>query len=216
MQRRSFLTTLGTLGLVTLFGPALARAAQPLNLSSADKAVLDKIQAYLNGITTVQARFLQSSSNGSYAEGDIYIERPSRMRFEYDPPVPLLIIATGSTMALYDKELQQVSQVPIWETPLWFLFKDKIVLDDDLVLTDLSYGGGAVNVTIQEEHAKGNLSSVKLTFSEAPIELKRWEVVDSQGVVVQTGLINPSYGVSLNKDLFDLSKLDVYRFQQQR
>jgi len=218
MQRRSFLATLGTFGLVSLLAPALspARAAQPVNLSAADRDLLAKIQDYLNGITTVQARFLQSSSNGSYAEGDIYIERPDRMRFEYDPPVPLLIIATGSTMALYDKELKQVSQVPIWETPLWFLFKDKIELAKDLVLTDLSYGTGAVNITIQEEQAEGNLSSVKLTFSEAPIELKRWEVVDAQGVVVQTGLINPSYGVSLNRDLFDLSKLDVYRFEEQR
>jgi outer membrane lipoprotein-sorting protein len=218
MQRRSFLATLGTFGLVSLLAPVLgsARAAQPLNLTAADKALLQKIQDYLNGITTVQARFLQSSSNGSYAEGDIYIKRPDEMRFEYDPPVPLLIIANGSTMALYDKELKQVSQVPIWETPLWFLFKDKIKLDEKLVLTELSYGQGAVNIMIQEEQAEGNLSSVKLTFSEAPIELKRWEVVDAQGVVVQTGLINPSYGVSLNEDLFDLAKLDVYKFDQQR
>lgn len=218
MQRRNFLATLGSLGLVGLLAPALspARAAQPLNLSSADRALLQKIQEYLNGITTVQARFLQSSSNGSYAEGDIYIDRPKRMRFEYDPPVPLLIIADGATMALYDKELKQVTQVPIWETPLWFLFKDKIELADKLVLTDLSYGSGAVNIVVQEEQAEGNLSSVKLTFSEAPIELKRWEVVDSQGVIVQTGLINPTYGVSLNKDLFDLKLLDVYRFKDQR
>lgn len=218
MQRRNFLATLGTLGLVGLLAPVLspARAAQPLNLSAADKALLQKIQDYLNGIGTVQARFLQSSSNGSYAEGDIYIRRPDEMRFEYDPPVPLLIIANGSTMALYDKELQQVSQVPIWETPLWFLFKDRIELADELVLTELTYGAGAVNIMIQEEQAEGNLSSVKLTFSEAPIELKRWEVVDAQGVVVQTGLINPTYGVSLNDDLFDLSKLDVYKFEQPR
>ncbi|HKY95943.1 MAG TPA: outer membrane lipoprotein carrier protein LolA [Kiloniellales bacterium] len=218
MDRRSFLATLGTLGLVSLLAPVLspAHAAQPLNLSAKDRDVLEKIQSYLNGIDTVQARFLQSSSNGSYAEGDIYIDRPDRMRFEYDPPVPLLIIASGSTMALYDKELKQVSQVPIWETPLWFLFKDKIQLDEKLVLTELTYGSGAVNITIQEEQAEGNLSSVKLTFSEAPIELKRWEVVDAQGVVVQTGLINPTYGVSLNEDLFDLSKLDVYKFQEQQ
>jgi len=218
MQRRSFLTTLGSLGLLALLAPALnpARAAQPVNLSAADRELLQKVQDYLNGIGTVQARFVQTSSNGSYAEGNLYIERPSRMRFEYDPPVPLLIIANGSTMALYDKELKQVSQIPIWETPLWFLFKDKIELADKLVLTDLTYGQGAVNITIQEEQAEGNLSSVKLTFSEAPIELRRWEVVDAQGVVVQTGLMNPSYGVSLNGDLFDLTKLDVYRFQEQR
>lgn len=220
MQRRSFLKSAAQLGLFSLLAPALsatlrrAQAAQAIQLSSQDQALVENIERYLNGLSTVQARFLQSSSNGSYAEGDLYVERPSRMRMEYDPPVPLLIIADGYTLALYDKELKQVTQVPIWETPLWFLFKDQIRLADDLVLTALSYGGGSVTMTIQEEQAEGNLSSVTLTFSEAPVELRRWEVVDSQGLVVQTGLINPQYGGSLDPSLFDLKLLDVYNFER--
>lgn len=218
MQRRSFLKSAAQLGLFSLLAPALAatlrraEAAQAISLTAEDQARVANIESYLNGLSTMQARFLQSSSNGSYAEGDLYVERPSRMRMEYDPPVPLLIIADGYTLALYDKELKQVTQVPIWETPLWFLFKDEIRLADDLVLTALDYGGGAVTMTIQEEQAEGNLSSVTLTFSEAPVELRRWEVVDSQGLIVQTGLINAQYGVALDPTLFDLKLLDVYNF----
>lgn len=216
MQRRSFLQSAAGFGLFALLAPALGRAAlgaTELKLTEADRALVRQVENYLNSLTTLQARFLQSSSNGSYAEGDIYVERPSRMRFEYDPPVPLLIIADGYTLALYDKELKQVTQVPIWETPLWFLFKDKIEIADTLVLTNLTYGAGSVNMTIQEEQAEGNLSSVTLTFSEAPVELRKWEVVDAQGLVVQTGLLNPRYGAAMNPDLFDLKLLDVYKFE---
>lgn len=216
MQRRSFLQSVAGFGLFALLAPALGRAAQgasELQLTGDQRALVKRVEDYLNGLTTLQARFLQSSSNGSYAEGDIYVQRPSKMRFEYDPPVPLLIIADGYTLALYDKELKEVTQVPIWETPLWFLFKDKIEIADNLVLTALSQSAGTVTMTIQEEQAEGNLSSVTLTFSEAPVELRKWEVVDSQGLVVQTGLLNPRYGESMNPDLFDLKLLDVYRFE---
>ena len=216
MQRRSFLQSAAGFGLFALLAPALGRAAlgaTELKLTEADRALVGQVEKYLNGLTTLQARFLQSSSNGSYAEGDIYVERPSRMRFEYDPPVPLLIIADGYTLALYDKELKQVTQVPIWETPLWFLFKDKIEIADTLVLTNLTYGAGSVNMTIQEEQAEGNLSSVTLTFSEAPVELRKWEVVDAPGLVVRTGLLNPRCGGAMNPALFDLKLLDVYRFE---
>lgn len=220
MQRRSLLLStlsLGLAGSLGLLGPLLrsARAAQPIQLTEADREVLRRVDDYLNGITTVQARFVQSASNGSYSEGDLYVQRPSKMRFEYDPPTPLLIVADGYTLALYDTQLKQVTQVPTWDTPLWFLFKNEIKLADNLELTYLKHGGGSITMTIQEEQAEGNLSSVTLTFSEAPIQLSKWQVVDAQGLTVETGLINPQYGMQLDPKLFDLKELDVYRFQQQ-
>lgn len=221
MQRRSLLLSslsLGLAGSLGLFGPLLrqALAAQPITLTEADRQVLSKVDDYLNGITTVQARFVQSASNGAYSEGDLYVQRPSKMRFEYDPPTPLLIVADGYTLALYDTQLKQVTQVPTWDTPLWFLFKNEIKLADNLELTYLKHGGGAITMTIQEEQAEGNLSSVTLTFSEAPIQLSKWQVVDAQGLTVETGLINPQYGMKLDPKLFDLKELDVYRFQHNR
>lgn len=216
MRRRNFLQ-IALLSAALTKLPQLvkpAAAADALNLTDKDRETLAAIERYLNGISTVQGRFIQSSSNGSYAEGNIWIERPDNMRFEYDPPVPLLIIAANRTLALYDKELKQISQVPVWDTPLWFLFEEQIKLDDSLVLTKLEYGAGEVVIRIQEEQAEGNLSSVTLTFSEAPVALRKWEVIDGQGVIVQTGLVNPVYGNQMNPDLFDISLLDVYQFTQ--
>ncbi len=213
--RRGFLAGLAGVGLIGSLGGLVGRAdaATAIALSDADRQVVQKVERYLNGLSTVQARFVQSASNGSYAEGMVYVDRPSRMRFDYDPPVPMLIVADGYAVAVYDRELKQVTQLPIWETPLWFLFKEPIQLEESLVLTYLSHGQGSIVMTIQEEQAEGNLASVTLTFNEAPMELRKWEVVDPQGIIVQTGLINAQYGVRLDKKLFDLRELDVFKFQ---
>ena len=216
--RRRLLAGMAGVGLIGSLGGLVGRAqaATAIALSDSDRQVVKKVEDYLNGLDTVKARFVQSASNGSYAEGVVYVERPSRMRFDYDPPVPMLIVADGFAVALYDRELKQVTQLPIWETPLWFLFKEPIKLDDSLVLTYLAHGQGSIVMTVQEEQAEGNLASVTLTFNETPIELRKWEVVDPQGVIVQTGLINPEYGMRLDEELFDLRELDVFKFHQNR
>ncbi len=213
--RRRLLAGMAGVGLIGSLGGLVGRAhaASAIVLNENDKRIVSGVEQYLNGLSTVKARFVQSASNGSYAEGVVYVERPSRMRFDYDPPVPMLIVADGYAVALYDRELKQVTQLPIWETPLWFLFKDPIQLDDKLVLTYLSHGQGSIVMTVQEEQAEGNLASVTLTFNENPVELRKWEVVDPQGVIVQTGLINPEYGMRLSDDLFDLRELDVFKYQ---
>lgn len=215
LGRRGLLAGLAGVGLIGSLGGLVRRAeaATAIALNENDKQVVKKVERYLNGLTTVKARFVQSASNGSYAEGVVYVDRPSRMRFDYDPPVPMLIVADGYAVAIYDRELKQVTQLPIWETPLWFLFKDPIVLDEKLVLTYLSHGQGNIVMTVQEEQAEGNLASVTLTFNEDPVELRKWEVVDPQGVIVQTGLINPEYGLRFDEKLFDLRELDVFKYQ---
>ncbi len=215
LGRRGLLAGMAGVGLIGSLGGLVTRAhaATAIALNENDKQVVNKVERYLNKLDTVKARFVQSASNGSYAEGVVYVDRPSRLRFDYDPPVPLLIVADGYAVAVYDRELKQVTQLPIWETPLWFLFKDPIQLDEKLVLTYLSHGQGNIVMTVQEEQAEGNLASVTLTFNEDPVELRKWEVVDPQGVIVQTGLINPEYGLRFSKDLFDLRELDVFKYQ---
>jgi len=216
--RRGILGGMAGVSLFAAFGSLIrdARAAKAVSLSSEDRRLVDDIERFLNGLTTVKARFVQSASNGSYSEGQIYVERPDHMRMDYDPPVPLLIIADGLALALYDRELKQVTQLPLWETPLWFLFKDRIRLADNLVITYFTHNRGGIVMTIQEEQAEGNLASVTLTFSKSPIELRKWEVVDPQGLIVQTGLINPEYGLRLDPKLFSFKELEIYDFQRNR
>ena len=119
--RRHFLgLALGALALLAWQPPA--RAAAELN--GEQLAAVLKAEIYLNQIKSLQARFVQISSNGAFAEGEVFVDRPGKLRFEYDPPHPILMIADGINLLYYDKELKQSTFIPLWETPLWFLMRD--------------------------------------------------------------------------------------------
>src|SRR3546814_7666555 len=92
---------------LALAAPLPASAAQQAALSPDDVATLGRVERYLNDIKTLQGRFVQTSSNGAYAEGAVYLDRPGHMRFDYDPPTPVLIIANGLSLLYYDEELKE-------------------------------------------------------------------------------------------------------------
>src|SRR3546814_1564668 len=101
-------------------------------LSPDDVAAVARVERYLNDIQTLQGRFVQVSSNGAYAEGDIYLDRPGHLRFDYDPPSPVLIIANGLSLLYYDEELKEATFLPLWETPLWFLIREEVRFDENV------------------------------------------------------------------------------------
>ncbi len=109
-----------------------------------------RVQAYLNGIHTLQSRFEQVADDGGVANGTIYLDRPGRMRIVYDPPSPILIVATGGQVYYYDSKLQQVSRTTIHDTPAWFLLRDQITLGGDVTLTRYARAADTVRVTLVE------------------------------------------------------------------
>jgi outer membrane lipoprotein-sorting protein len=110
ISRRRLLIHAGALALASSLMPMMrAFAAAPPRaaaLNPDQKADVDRVQSYLNGIRTLASRFQQYSGEGNHATGQLWLERPGRMRFEYDPPVPLLLVANGKNIFYYDKELQ--------------------------------------------------------------------------------------------------------------
>ena len=88
---------------LSIGGLALAAAPAWAALTPEEAEAVSKVQRYLNGISTLQSRFVQISSNGAYAEGEVFIRRPGRMRFEYDPPHPVLLIADGTNLLYYER-----------------------------------------------------------------------------------------------------------------
>jgi outer membrane lipoprotein-sorting protein len=193
-----------TAALLAALSPTGAAAATPaaLDLSKAERADLARIEAYLNGVKTVRARFMQISSTGELAEGDFYMLRPGKMRIEYRPPVPVLIVADGTWMIYYDRELEQVSYIPLDSTPAGILVADKVSLRTDaVVVTDFERESGTVRVTLvrTESPEEGSLT---LVFSDKPMALKKWTVVDAQGVVTNVSLIDAKFNVPLDPDLF--------------
>ncbi|MGF1610483.1 MAG: outer membrane lipoprotein carrier protein LolA [Kiloniellales bacterium] len=180
------------------------------SLSPDEIALLTRIENYLNDFSTVQGRFVQLSSEGSFAEGTVYLQRPGKMRFEYDPPTPVLLIANGHNLLYYDKELKSATIVPLDETPLWFLMQPTISFEDRIVVTDINEELSTVGVTVQPDDEDGPAGAVTLIFSERPMSLRKWVVTDAQGVTIQVSLLDPRFDVPLEDKLFSYSDLDVF------
>lgn len=190
-------------------------ASEETALSPDDVAAVGRVLRYLNGISTLRARFVQISSNGTYAEGEVVVKRPGKMRFDYDPPHPVLLIATGLSLLFYDRELKQATFMPLWETPLWFLIREKVNLSDSIRVTRVARGPGSLRVTLQDRDAK-DAGRITLVFSDKPLSLKKWELVDAQGIATQVSLVNPEFGVEVDPELFEYRDLEIDRPGPQR
>ncbi|MDJ0937836.1 MAG: outer membrane lipoprotein carrier protein LolA [Kiloniellales bacterium] len=180
--------------------------AQSVTLTEQDRADLARIERYLTDIRTLHSRFLQVSSVGMPVEGDLYLNRPGKMRFEYDPPYPAMLMADGLVLLYYDKELKEETYLPLWETPLWFLLRDEVVLDDSVRVVGLERGPAVLRVTV-EQNDETPQGRVTLVFADQPLTLKKWIVTDAQGVTTEVALIAPRVGVEIDEDIFDRLKL---------
>lgn len=177
-------------------------AVEAIELTDADRSDIARIEAHLNSVGTMQARFLQVTSDGNYAEGRIFISRPGKLRIEYDPPTPILIVADGTWLTYYDRKLQQVSHVLLSSTPADLLVrKDLSLLSDELTITGLERGPRSIRLTVVKtgEPEEGSLT---LVFADRPLALKKWVVIDAQGLATTVSLLNRRTGLPLNPELF--------------
>jgi outer membrane lipoprotein-sorting protein len=195
MARRRMLAGLAALSGLVLFRPADA-ALQP-----ADQAEIAEIEHYLDSIRTMSAEFQQFDEQGRVATGRIYLARPGRMRVEYDPPTPYLLVASSGALVYYDPEVKQLTTLPLSSTPAAFLLKDHISLTKGVVVKSFERGPGAVRVEIADASDEG-AGSVLLVFEDRPMALRQWTVTDAQGVKTQVVLTRTSFGMPLDPNLF--------------
>ena len=175
--------------------------AIPAVLNADETSWLQRAQDYFNSIDTMRAAFFQTSSEGGTAEGIFYLNRPGRLRVEYLPPTPVLIVGDGLFLHFHDTELGQVNDWPIFDTPLGALSSDEVKFNDDLVVTDFHRRSGALAITLVKREDSG-LGSLTLFFSEAPMEFKQWKVIDEQGLVTTVALLDVETNIELDNRLF--------------
>lgn len=182
---------------------ALAKAApQQISLSPQDQQDVARIEQYLNGLTSVQARFQQYSASQGLVFGKIYLRRPGRLRVEYDPPSQVILVADGIALSYYDAELNNLNQVPLNLSPMWFLLKDKVSLNGkDVTLTSFKRAPGAFQVGLVQTD-EPDAGSVMLEFGDHPLELRQWTITDNKNQQVQVGLYDARFGVQLANELF--------------
>ena len=190
-------------------GPAAAQsaketartAAKAVPLTGAQKAELRRVEDYLNGLETLQARFIQVSQRGQVAEGDLYLQRPGRVRFEYDPPVPILIVSSGLVLYYFDKELEQTTQVFVRTTPVGILVREKLSFADDVTVSHFARRAGIIRITVQRT-GDPEEGAITLVFSDKPLMLRQWVVLDAQGQQTSVTLNNVRTGHPLDPALF--------------
>jgi outer membrane lipoprotein-sorting protein len=202
-RRLLFLALPASIAADVAWGQSRSTPTAPAPLTERDRADIAAAEAWLNRLSSVRARFLQIAQNGAAAEGTAWIVRPGRMRFEYDDE-PLLLVASHGQFFYFDKALRQPSVVSVGSTPLGLLLRENVRLSGDITVSRVERGGGLFRITL---HRTGAAAEGRLTlvFSENPVELKQWVVVDAQGRETRVSLYQPEYGARYANLLFDFN-----------
>jgi outer membrane lipoprotein-sorting protein len=192
----------GVLALVLLPHGALAdpKPSAP-KLSAADQADVARVEAYLNQVRVLKAGFTQVAPDGSLSDGLFYLSRPGRMRFEYNPPSPILIVGDGTWVVVYDAETKQVDRVPIAATPISVLVRDKVDLGEGSEVTRVRRRPGVLEVSLVDPDNRDQ-GSITLVFADKPLELRQWLVTDSQNQITTVQLHDVVRDVRLEAKLF--------------
>ena len=160
-----------------------------------------QIEQYFNGIRSLKARFVQSNPNGSVVQGTLYVRRPGRMRFEYDAPSQLKIVADGRQVTMWDNATRDFGQWPIGWTAASFLVKDPLVLSGDLQVEKLERVNGMLEATMSQAR-KPQDGKVIVRLGENPLLLRGWTIIDNRGNRVTVSLSDMQTGLQLADSLF--------------
>jgi len=197
MQRRALLAA------PLLLLPLAARAqVRPAPLTPQDQADIGRIQAYLNGIRTLHSRFLQVAPDGRTSEGQAWLERPGRMRFQYDPPAPFLLVAGNGLLVFHDSELKQTSNIPLGSTPLGILLADQVTLSGAVTVTGFRRLPGQLQVSLLRT-ASPQDGTLTLIFADQPLTLRQWVVTDAQNKQTTVTLYDVQLGGRFDPKLFE-------------
>lgn len=174
--------------------------------ANADKADLNKIENYLNNLSSLKAGFVQMASNGGTAEGKIYISKPSKIRMEYTAPEPLLIVGNGDYIIYNDKELDQVTNIDYKDIPATMILTKKISFDSgDLKVVDFYKDSGQVAVTVETPNTP-SVKPITLVFDQEPFRLKQWKVIDPQNIEITVSLFDIEEDTAISNEMFKFDK----------
>lgn len=182
------------LGLAALPLPALAQRAPAAALSPADKALVDRAAAYLQGLTEAKGRFVQTDPRGATTQGALYLKRPGKARFAYEPPSGLTVVSDGALVSIHDARLKTFESYPLKATPLSLFLARQVRLDQGVMITRVTRMADGFSITARDGRrvAEGQIT---LTFTDSPLALVGWTITDPQGGATRirlTGLTKTS------------------------
>ena len=197
MNRRALL--LSTLALP--FAEKASAQARPFAPTPQDRADLQRVEAYLNGVRALKARFQQVAPNGGTSQGQAWLQRPGRLRFQYDPPTPFLLVGGNGLLVFNDSQLKQTSNIPLGSTPLGLLLQDNLRLSGEVTVTGMARGAGSLQVTMVRTKSPAD-GALTLVFTDPPLALREWTVMDAQRLETRVRLLGIELGGAFDQKLF--------------
>ena len=180
----------------------------PAASAMVDNPYVAQAQNWLRNLDSAQSRFEQVAHNGTSMRGTFYIDRPGRLRFEYDAPTRDFIVADGFQIHFYDAEADQYNSAPIGQTLADFILRDKVDFKNDVTIETVTESQDHVHITLYQTDQQG-MGTLTLNFSKTPFALQSWDIVDAQGLRTsvilrdfdRTAKINPSIFTVDNRNL---------------
>ena len=191
-------------------GPGEA-PVQRATFDATQKAALDKISAYLNTIHVLKSGFMQLGPEGQIDQGEFLLAKPGKLRFEYNPPTPTLIVATGGNIYIKNGRLNTVDRYSISDTPLALLLSDNVDLKSNQAVTGIDIRPDALVVHARTFNNRQQQGVITMVFSNPQIELRQWTVKDNQGGTTMVALRNPEPGAAVDEALFTVPAKDPPR-----
>jgi outer membrane lipoprotein-sorting protein len=170
--------------------PATPSLADSISTEAGQHALVDRVSLYLSTIQTLVGNFVQVGPDGRKTEGKFYISKPGRVRFEYDPPSPIEVVADGSSVVVHDRRLDTKDLYPLSQTPLRFLLADRIDLWNDTKVVSVGADDKFVTVSIEERTFVIGTSKLMMMFNAKDFQLLQWTVTDPQGYETTVGVYN--------------------------
>jgi len=185
MRKYCRAATLAAAAMIAFAGDAAA-------LNAADQQLVKRVEAYLNAIRTMTARFIQAEPNGWIAEGALYLQRPGKMRIEYDPPHRFVMVTTGRMLIVYNGKTDATMHLPVSTSPVAFLLGERVDLTREAEIKRILRRPNEYVLTVTKRG--GGNASLQLVFRKQPFGIKEWTVIDPQRKKTRVVLLDPQIG----------------------
>ena len=213
MTARTLFTAFILLGTaVTIPAKAVPPVAPaPQHFAPAEEADLQRASTYLNSLQSVEGSFIQLTNDGRSAKGTFYLKKPGRIRFEYDKPSPVLIVADGTTVAVQNSQLHTTDRYPIGNTPLRLLLTN-VDLTNDAHITSVRHQPGALEITAEEKNGPA-AGQMTMYFADTgnTLQLSHWDVVDARGAHTTVSVSGLHTVSDLPPQLFAIQDLSPFK-----
>ncbi len=192
------------------FAALLGKTGSTTAIKPEQRALIDRASNYLSSVQVLSGKFIQVGPDGKRSKGEFFIQKPGKVRFEYDDPSPIEIVADGQSVVVRDRNLATQDVYPLSQTPLRFLLADRVDLLHDTNLVAVYADDVFVTVVVEEKNPIVGTSRLMIMFSAADMQLKQWTVTDPQGYDTTVAVYNLDTTKRPDPSLF---KIDFTRYR---